>query len=167
MIAAWWNGLQPRERRMLAIGAIVAGLLLGWALLWYPLAHARDELGARVARENADLSWMRQAQSQAQTLHAQGTRSQGSRQGKSLLALADASARGAGLAGALKRVEPTGNDNVRVTFDVADFDALMNWLDALGRDYGVQVTDLSADKVEGLGLVNARVTLRDSGSGGQ
>lgn len=162
MIAAWWASLQKRERYVLAIGAVVVSVLLCWALLWYPLAHARQELTARVARENADLNWMRQAQSQAQTLHAKGARGQVGRQGKSLLALADGSARSAGLADALKRVEPTGNDNVRVTFDVADFDALMNWLDALARDYGVQVTDLSADKVEGLGLVNARVTLRDS-----
>ena len=165
MIAAWWTGLQQRERRIVLIGGVVVGLLLGWALLWYPLAHARQDLRARVARESADLTWMRQAQGQAQALHARGARGQVSRQGKSLLALADASARSAGLAGALKRVEPTGNDNVRVTFDVADFDALINWLDALGRDYGVQITDLSADKVEGLGLVNARVTLRDSENG--
>ncbi|MGA9333474.1 MAG: type II secretion system protein M [Rudaea sp.] len=162
MIAAWWAGLQQRERQVLGIGAIVVALLLGWALLWYPLAHARKELTARVARESADLTWMRQAQGRAQALHAKGSRGQVSRQGKSLLALADASARSAGLAGAIKRVEPTGNDNVRVTFDVAEFDALMNWLDALARDYGVQVTDLSVDKVEGLGLVNARVTLRDT-----
>jgi general secretion pathway protein M len=45
---------------------------------------------------------------------------------------------------------------------VANFDALVNWLDVLARDYGVQATDFSADKVEGLGLVNARVTLEDS-----
>ena len=45
---------------------------------------------------------------------------------------------------------------------IADFDTLVNWLDALARDYGVQATDFSADKVEGLGLVNARVTLQDS-----
>jgi general secretion pathway protein M len=51
---------------------------------------------------------------------------------------------------------------VRLNFEVADFDALMNWLDALARDYGVQATDLSVDKVEGLGLVNARATLEDS-----
>jgi general secretion pathway protein M len=34
-------------------------------------------------------------------------------------------------------------------------------MDALARDYGVSVTDFSADKAEGLGLVNARVTLQD------
>jgi type II secretory pathway component PulM len=39
---------------------------------------------------------------------------------------------------------------------------LANWLGALAADYGVHVTDFSADKVEGVGLVNARVTLEDS-----
>ncbi|MBU6198700.1 MAG: type II secretion system protein M, partial [Xanthomonadaceae bacterium] len=41
-------------------------------------------------------------------------------------------------------------------------DALADWMDALARDYGVTVTDFSAEKVEGLGLVNARVTLQDA-----
>jgi len=66
-----------------------------------------------------------------------------------------------GKANRCSRVEPTGGNSVRVSFEVADFDALMNWLDALARDYGVQATDFSADKVEGLGLANARVTLED------
>jgi len=158
----WWEGLQPRERRMLAIGAAVVAAMLGWALLWYPLSHARADLTARVAHQRDDLTWMRQALGEVGSLRAQGARSRADRQGKSLLALADVSARGAGLTGALKRVEPAGSDSVRVNLEIADFDALMSWLDALARDYGVQVTDFSADKVEGLGLVNARVTLQDS-----
>src|SRR4051794_13946279 len=162
MMAAWWNSRERRERYMLGIGAIVVALMLGWAFVWYPLTHARATLGARVAQQREDLAWMRQHLAAAQQLRAQGTRSNADRQGKSLLALADVSARAGGLNGALKRVEPTGGKSVRVSFEVADFDALMNWLDALARDYGVQVTDFSADKVEGLGLVNARVTLEDS-----
>ena len=158
---AWWQRLQERERRMLGIGGVVVALLLGYAFAWYPLAHLRATLATRVARQHDDLAWMRQHLSQAVDLKAQGVRSHADRQGKSLLALADVSARGAGLAGALKRVEPTGGNSVRVSFEIADFDTLINWLDALGRDYGVQVTDFSADKVEGLGLVNARATLED------
>jgi general secretion pathway protein M len=161
-LRTWWNGLQARERRMLCGGAIVVGLLLGWALLWYPLAHARADLEKRVAHQREDLAWVRQASAEARELHTQGAHGRAERQGKSLLALADVSARGAGLAGALKRVEPAGGKSVRLSFEVADFDVLMNWLDALARDYGVQATDFSADKVEGLGLVNARATLEDS-----
>ncbi|MDR3389159.1 MAG: type II secretion system protein M [Rudaea sp.] len=162
MIRAWWDALQARERRMLGVGAVVVALLLGWALLWYPLAHARNDLEKRVMHQREDLVSMQQALGEARELHAQGARGRGERQGKSLLALADVTARGAGLEGALKRVEPTGGKSVRVSFEVANFDALMSWLDALVRDYGVQATDFSADKVEGLGLVNARATLEDS-----
>ena len=161
MIAAWWKGRQPRERYVLGAGGAVVALMLAWAFLWYPLAHARSTLGARVEQQREDLAWMRARVAAAQELHAQGARSHADRQGKSLLALADVSARGAGLAGALKHVEPTGGNSVRVSFEVADFDALVNWLDALARDYGVQATDFSADKVEGLGLANARVTLEE------
>ncbi len=51
---------------------------------------------------------------------------------------------------------------MRVTFEVASFDMMVDWLSQLARDYGVRVSDFSADKVEGLGLVNARVTLEES-----
>ena len=162
MIRAWWEGLQLRERRTLGVGGVLVAVMLGWALVWHPLSRARGDLAVRVARQRDDLAWMRQALGETRNLRAEGAHARADRQGKSLLALADVSARGAGLTGALKRVEPAGSDSVRVNLEIADFDALMTWLDSLARDYGVQVTDFSVDKVEGIGLVNARVTLQDS-----
>lgn len=161
-MTAWWNGLQARERKMIAIGAIACVVLLGWAFIWHPLASATADLQARVERERADVAWMRAASVQAGEFHAQGARAHVERQGKSLLALADVTARASGLSGSLKRVEPTGGNSVRVSFEVASFDMLVDWLTQLGRDYGVRVSDMSADKVEGLGLANVRVTLEDS-----
>jgi general secretion pathway protein M len=162
VIAKWWQGLQTRERQMIAFGGIACALLLGWAFAWHPLSRARADLRTQVERERSDVAWMRAASAQAGELHAQGARSHVERQGKSLLALADVTARATGLSGALKRVEPTGGNSVRVSFDVANFDMLVDWLTQLARDYGVRVSDLSVDKVEGLGLVNARVTLEES-----
>jgi general secretion pathway protein M len=163
VIEAWWRGQSGRDRRMLQVGALAVVLLLGWAFVWYPLARAREQLQARVERERIDLAWMRQTAAELATLRAKGERGQVDRQGKSLLALADVTARGAGLAGALKRVEPTGTGpkSVRVSFETANFDALIGWIDALARDYGVQASDLSADKIEGMGQVNARVVLEE------
>jgi general secretion pathway protein M len=161
VIAAWWPGLPARDRRMLAIGAVAVALLLGWAFVWYPLARAREQLQVRVERERADLAWMRQSAGELTALRAKGAHGQVDRQGKSLFALADVTARGAGLATALKRVEPIGAKSARVSFETANFDALIGWVDNLGRDYGVQATDFSADRVEGMGLVNARVLLEE------
>jgi general secretion pathway protein M len=161
MIAAWWQAQSARDRRVLAIGIVLVALLLGWAFIWFPLTHAREQLQARVERQRNDLAWMRQASGELATLRANGARGRVDRQGKSLFALADVTARGAGLTAALKRVEPTGPKSVRVSFEAANFDALISWVDGLGRDYGVHATDLSADRVEGIGLVNARVVLEE------
>ena len=161
MIAAWWAKQSVRDRRVLLAGATVAALLLGWSFAWYPLARARARAESDVATPRATLAWMQQSRAELAALHARGARGQVDRQGKSLLALADVTARGAGLSAALKRVEPAGPKSVRVSFETANFDALIGWVDALARDYGVQATDLSADKVEGLGLVNARVVLEE------
>jgi len=161
VIAAWWQGLPGRDRRMLEVGGIVVALLLAWAFVWHPLTRAREQLRARVERQRGDLVWMRRASAELVAQRANGARGQVDRQGKSLFALADVTARGAGLAGALKRVEPSGPKSVRVSFETANFDALIGWVDGLGRDYGVQATDLSADRVDGIGLVNARVVLEE------
>ena len=161
MIGAWWRDRSERDRRVLIVGAAVAALLLGWAFLWHPLAAARARLESAVFVDRANLAWMHQSELAIVALRGQGARGQVDRQGKSLLALADVSARGAGLGTALKRVEPAGANSVRVTFDAANFDALIGWADTLARDFGIVPTDLSADKVEGLGLVNARIVLEE------
>ncbi|MGH8172472.1 MAG: type II secretion system protein GspM [Rhodanobacteraceae bacterium] len=159
---AWWNGLALREQRIVAFGALAAVLLLGWALVWHPLAVKRAELRDAVESERRDLAFVRVAAAEVERVRATGERSRPDRQGRSLLALADATARGAGLEGALKRVEPVGATSVRVSFEFAGFDALIAWIESLSRDYGIETTDFSADRADGVGLVNARVTLQDA-----
>ena len=161
MIGEWWQKQSERDRRVLAIGAAVVAVLLAWAFVWYPLARARAQLESRVEQERADLAWMRQTGGELRELRAKGARGKVDRQGKSLFALADVTARGAGLATALKRVEPTGPRSVRASFEAANFDALIGWVDVLARDYAVQTTDFSADRVEAIGTVNARVVLEE------
>lgn len=161
MIAAWWQSLASNERRMLVVGGLVALLLLGWALLWHPLALRRAELREDVERQRLELAYVRSGVAEVERSRATGVRARGDRQGKSLLALADASAREAGLEASLRRVEPVGERNVRVGFEAANFDQLAQWLELLAARYGVEAIELSAERAEGLGLVDARVTLRD------
>src|SRR5262249_23094417 len=163
VIRAWWQGLQERERSVLAIGGALVALMLLWAFAWQPLGQARATLATRVAAQRDDLAQMRAISGDVADLRARGIRGGADRQGKSLLALADVTARDekADLAAALKRVEPAGPKSVRVSFEAANFDALMRWVDNLSRAYGVQATDLSADRGDTAGIVNARVTLEE------
>jgi general secretion pathway protein M len=162
VIRAWWTSLALREQRMVAAGAIVVTLMLGWALIWHPLTAKRSTLLETVDAQRRDLAYVRVAAAEVERLRAAGTRSRADRQGRSLLALADATARAGGLEGALRRVEPVGAASVRVSFEFARFDALIDWIESMTRDYGIEATDFSADRADGVGLVNARVTLQDA-----
>jgi general secretion pathway protein M len=153
----WWQGLAAREQRTLALGALLALLLLGYALLWLPLERSRAEWRTRAAAADVSLSWMRDA---AQRLRAAGpAQAAAQRDGRSLLAVVDAGVREAGLGGALLRVEPVSAGQVRVYFQQASFDALMDWLYQLDTSHGIRVTELSVQRSAGVGLVDARLAL--------
>jgi general secretion pathway protein M len=154
---AWWLDLSSRDQRTLAVGALLVALLLGYALLWLPLDRSREAWRARASAADASAIWMREAGAQ---LRAAGP-AQGSvpRDGRSLLAVVDAGVREAGLGGALLRVEPVSAGQVRVYFQQAGFDALMDWLRALESAHGASLTELSVQRSAGVGLVDARLTL--------
>ena len=105
---------------------------------------------------------MRGAAAQVQGLRATAGGDVFDRAGKSLLALADASAREAGLGAALTRAEPVDGARVNVWLERANFDQLAGWLEVLACRYGVGVEELSIERVEGVGLVDARVALIDT-----
>ncbi len=161
MMSAWWNQLATRDRRVLVVGSVIVAVFLVWSFVWHPLTSERSRLTSQLDNARRDLAFVRIAEAEVEHLRNVGVRSRADRQGKSLLALADVSARGAGLEGALKRLEPVGSNSVRASFEFASFDVLMSWIEGMARDYGVQITDFSADRVDANGLVNARLTLED------
>lgn len=157
----WWQGLAVREQRVLMAGAVVVGLLLGWALVWYPLARTQQNLEARLAARQADLAFMQQAGKRLQGIDQRQQRGKVQRRGKSLLALADASAREAGLGPNMARLEPLDGKRIRMQYQAANFDVLVAWLAGLRRQYGIQVVDLSVDRQSAEGQVDAALTLAE------
>lgn len=162
MIGAWWHGLEPRERRVVGIGAALVVAVLLWSTIWQPLGHERARLVDDIERQRRELAMVRTVAALPTAVTIPDAAVRVDRQGKSLLALVDASARDAGLDQALSRVEPVGANGVRATFAFANFDVLAGWLEMLARDYRVRISELSVDRAEGNGLVSARVTLEDA-----
>jgi len=154
----FWSGLTPRDRRVLAIGAGVLLVIGLWLLVWEPLRDARDAARLRVASAAQDLAYLRAVVPQ---LRDAGTAAP--RDGRSLLATVDATARESGVGSALLRVEPVSSGQVRVYFEGAGFDALVDWLAMLQSAQGVTVGDLSVSRAGGVGRVDARVVLEREG----
>ena len=162
MIKTWWQGMSERDRRTLAIGAVVVAVMLFWALVWSPMSQRRGALEQEVATRRDELAAVERGTALLAQQRVVGQRARGDRAGKSLLALADASARDAGLGAAIKQIEPSGSGHVKLSLENANFDTLVAWLEILSRSYGVEANELSADRADGIGLVNARVTLQDA-----
>lgn len=155
----FWQGRAPRERVMLARGAVVLAAIAIYFLAWEPLRDSRNALRERVATANADLAWMRAI---APQVAAQApVQSDGVRDTRSLLARVDASAREAGLGGALLRVEPVAQGQVRVQFEDVGFDALMRWVEALSTRHGTRIGELSAQRAAGVGRVDVHLSLEE------
>ena len=155
---AYWASLNRRQRGLLMLGG---GVLVGAALFllaWEPMVAARDQQRERVAAQQATLDWLEAVAPVAAELRRHGDRER-ARSDRSLLGLADETARAGGLAGALTRIEPVGEDRVRVWLDDANFLSTMQWLEQLAASHPVTVSQLDLERGRGSGLVNVRVTL--------
>jgi general secretion pathway protein M len=155
----WYFGLEPRERLVVAGGAIAVVLLLVWGLLLSPLYGAATATAQRVDEKRATLAFLRTAAAElagAPAMAAAGP----DMSGQSLVVVVDRSARSAGLGAALTRNQPVGEDGIRVRLENASFDALASWLGTLSSSAGLTIDTASFERAPDEGRVNASLMLR-------
>ena len=157
----WFADRSPREQLILVSGIGILLLVILWFLVWEPVSRKNSEYQARVEQEQKVLLQLRQLASEANRLGA-GSGATSERADQSLLSLTDRTVRAAGLAGALRRIEPDGDQRVRLWLQQAPFDPMMSWLQTLAGDYGIHVLTANIDLGERTGLVVADITLEDA-----
>lgn len=155
---AYWSQLNQRQQAFLGAGLAVLVIATLFVLVWEPLLESRNFERERVASQRALLDWLEAVEPAASALR-QGQTAARDLGGRSLLGLADQTARAAGMAGALTRIEPVGENQVRVWLDEADFTATMRWLEGLSINYPVRAAQLEIERGRSAGMVNVRVTL--------
>ncbi len=153
---ARWNALEPRERTLVAAGGAVLLAVVLWVGVWEPLDRHRDVLAERVAANQALADWLTRLEQRLPSGPAEPPTA--TLDGRSPLAVVDQSARAAGLAGALQRIEPGSRGEIRVTLERAEFPALMGWLGELVENRPFRVVSVRADRVEP-GRVDATLVL--------
>jgi general secretion pathway protein M len=153
-LKAWYANLQPREQRVVAIGAVALGLiiLVGGILLPLQSAVSRAVLGTETRRD--DLAWMR--------VNAPEIRARGGEipadTGEAPVVLVDRVGRESGVGSALRGTQPNTTGGVRVQLEAAPFDTMLVWLDNLDRHYGLAVESITVDRTPAPGLVNASIS---------
>ncbi len=140
--------LSLRERLTILIGGTVSLLLLSYFLFIEPWLVNYQQVRQIVIAQQQDLAWMQTAAQQVKTLRAQNPHSAATPTDRkeSLLSLVDRSARENALNGVNKRIEPQGENEVRVSFDNIDFNQLIRWLAQLEVQYQVKTQALNVER---------------------
>ena len=158
----WWYGLETRERRTLIIGGAALAIIVFIFAVWLPAHRGVDSTQQRVDEQRRLLSWMQQAAAEARALRGSGASAPKTRDsGQALYALADETARSAGLGESIREVSPSGENRVRVDLQGAEFDTLIRWLTELRGEYGIQASPISVRETDQPGRVNAQVVLAE------
>ena len=153
-----YRELQPRERVMVSVGAVVVLVTLVYLLLWEPFANARTKQMAALAEQRALAERLETIGAAVQKAQRAGVAAIQGRE-QSLLTLVDQLGRSAELGKAPARLQPEGDNEVKVWFEDVPFDALVRWMATLEARYGVQITAAELERRAGEGLVNARLTV--------
>ncbi len=157
MIKQWINQLSTRDRYSLIIGTVALGLILVYFMLIEPFISNQNQLKNIVAAQKNTLDWMNTAASEIQALRQQSTPVI---KRPSLLSLIDKSTRSGLLSKARKRIQPKGEQEVRVSFEKVSFTALIRWLGQLYNQYQVQVTKITIERQLAPDRVKVRLTLK-------
>ncbi len=156
----WWLGLERRERRLLAGGALFLLAVGYYVLLWSPLAERHQRLEQSHAESVELLAWLESARDRLQARRGETAGATGpSRAGVSPMLAVEQSARGHEVLEAVKSRRPDGERAVEVVLEDAAFDRLPAWLAELEGRYGLSVQRLRVEPRDVPGRVDARIRL--------
>ena len=149
-----WSELQVRDQRILRYSAVIVGLLLFYLFVVEPVHSGRDDAEQRL--RSAQEAWS-VAQRQASDLKAAASGSVTSSSGP-LLTQVESSAQQQGLRDALKRLQPSGDNQIQVSLEDASYEQLMQWLSGLRRQ-GVRAQRVDIRQDRNSDLLGAQLLL--------
>lgn len=155
----WFNSLVPRERLLVIAAGIVTLAGLFFLIVWEPLVTANDNLQQRVVSAQELNNWLADVAVQADDLRNSGRQNALKGQNESLLSLVDQTSRSAGLAEAVRRIQPEGDNQAQVSLEQASFNQMLFWLSDLEKNYGIRATAVTLTRGDKAGQVQARMTL--------
>lgn len=155
-----FENISTRERIFLGAGGAFVVLSLFYFLIVAPVSKSFKKHRKEVPEKQATLAWMQEAQREVAKLRVSGNK--GKKAYSSPLITIEKTARQWKLDGSLKRMEPDGDQSIKVWMEEAIFDDLILWLQLLQSDYQIVVSTINVEKKTAPGYVDARITFAGS-----
>jgi type II secretory pathway component PulM len=149
-----WEGLESLEQSILRYSAVIVGVLLFYLLIIDPINSGRDKAEDRLRSAQEAFSV---AQQQAYDLKAAEANPATAESG-SFLTQVESSAEQQGLRSALKRLQPSGNDQIQVSLEGASYSQLLQWLSSLHQQ-GIRAQRVDIQRERQSDLLDAQLLL--------
>ena len=161
MMKEKWQQLSLREKRLVILTSIVVLITLVYLLIWEPLQDGIQTSRVRIKAQNDTLVQMRDLAAEArQLISAQRQAGAKTRSSSSLLVIIERTAQEKNLKSRLQKVQPEGQDGVRVWVENASFDQLIDWLALLENKNTIYVSEIIIERQKEPGRINSRILLR-------
>lgn len=157
-IRARYLALEPRERRLVVGAAAVVLALLYYLLVWEPLALGRAQLSNQIQAEQSLAMELAAAAPLARSAGS-ANRSATANRNRSMLAVVDQTGKAAGLGSGIRRVQPEGDNRVRVWLEGVEFNQAVRWLHQIETQHGLEVDSADVGRQSKPGRVEARLGL--------
>ncbi len=147
---AWWQGLNLREQRLVAVMGSVFIVFVLYSAIWQPLNESLAKTEKKIARQQVLLAWV----SENTARYQQAKRMGGSSQSRgSISSIVNRSANQYKLT--ITRMQPQG-DELQVWLDEVPYTQLLFWLEHLASKEGLQVKAIDLSKASQAGVVQVR-----------
>jgi general secretion pathway protein M len=158
----WFEQLAPRERMLVSIGAVFTVLVLIIMIVVRPITNRTAQGYDKIEDKQALLTELNQV---AQRFGPRQNGGSGavSSAGQSMVVIVDQTTRANGLAAHLRRNQPDGTESIRLRFENASFDTLIEWLTDLQTRHGIATIAANIDVAAEAGRINCNLTLSRAG----
>jgi general secretion pathway protein M len=147
-INLWYKHLSLRERQTLLIGALVLILIIVYFIIWEPYVQKRAQLEQAVIAQKENLRWMQAAAVEIELMRQSLNAALPSAKSRlSLLSLIDYSTRQGVLKNVEKRIEPKGDQEVRISFKAVNFTDFIQWLERLSNSHQIVVKTMEVESL--------------------
>ena len=157
IIFQWFYALESQEKNALIFGVLALFIISLYYFVWAPFHEEKQALRTIVASQKSTLAWMQSATNEIQQLRQRSSTTQNTTTSTSLLSLVEQSST---LLGKVeKRIEPQGEQAVKITLDKVSFTQLITWLGQLYNQHGIEVRQIHIERETAADMVNVRLTL--------
>jgi general secretion pathway protein M len=155
-LVQYWRTRAPRERLVLAAGAALLALALGFAYGWLPMQRDLTQLQQVLPQLRVQARQLQQDAQEVTRLKAQPA---AAREAGSLALAVEQRAVAAGLREYIESITPQDAGHVRVVLPEVAFDAWIGWLGELQTSHGVRVESARVEATDEVGMVRVDAVL--------